>query len=128
MEGQQGLQAGFDLTFGTRPNDVNISGDLLPYAMSPHDAVNFMTTQAGAGNVVAKGDCTIAGGKAAYFLSTMSVSLFPGITMGGSGYSVVFAHSYKLVYLIILLPSDNGDSMMPAVKSILGSWQWDQAA
>lgn len=127
MEGQQGLQAGFDLSFGIAPNDVNISGDFLPYAMNPHDAVNFMTSQPGAGNVVAKGDCTIAGVKAAYFLSTMSVTLFPGITKGGSGYSVLFAHGGKLVYLVILLPLDNGDSMMPAVKSILGSWEWDQA-
>jgi hypothetical protein len=30
------------------------------------------------------------------------------------------------VYLVILLP-DNGDQVMPQVKSILGSWQWDPA-
>jgi hypothetical protein len=127
MEGQQGLMAALDLSFGTRPNDVNISADLLPVAMSPDDAINSMTSQPGSGTVIAKGDCTIAGGKAAYIESTMSASLFPGITFSGSGYSVVIAHGSKLVYLIILLPSDSGDSMMPAVKSILGSWQWDQA-
>jgi hypothetical protein len=127
MEGQQGMQAGFDLSFGSAPNDVNISGDLLPVAMSPHDAVNSMTSQPGAGTVVAQGDCTIAGGKAAYFESTITFTLFPGITKGGGGYTVVIAHGEKLVYLVILLPSDNGDSMMPEVKSILGSWQWDQA-
>ena len=86
-----------------------------------------MVSQPGAGTVVARGDCTIAGGKAAYFESTASASLFPGITVSGAGYSVVFAHGSKLVYLVILLPSNNGDAMMPAVKSILGSWQWDQA-
>jgi len=129
MEGQQGLQAGFDLTSGGGPNGVNIGGYLLPatVAMSPHDAVNFMSSQPGAGTVVAKGDCTVAGGEAAYFESTISVTLFPGITKGAAGYSLVIAHAKELVYLVVLLPSENGDKMMPQVKSILGSWQWDPA-
>ena len=127
MEGQQGMRAAFDLVAGGGgPHGTNISADLLPLVMSPHDAVAFMTSQPGAGTVVAVGDCTIGGGKAAYFESTISATLFPGITKSGDGYSVVFAHGSTLVYLVILLP-DNGDQVMPQVKSILGSWQWDQA-
>jgi len=127
MEGQQGLQTTFDLIAGGGgPHGTNISGDLLPFVMSPHDAVAFMTSQPGAGTVVAVGDCTIAGGKAAYFESTISATLFAGITKSGDGYTVVFAHGAKLAYLLILLP-DSGDPVMPQVRSILGSWQWDPA-
>jgi hypothetical protein len=126
-EGQQGLQSAFDLASGNGANGANISGDLLALTMSPHDAVDWMTSQPGAGTVVAKGDCTIAGGKAAFFESTISMNVFPGMTKSGVGYSLVIAYGHKLVYLVILLPSDNGDSVMPEVKSILGSWQWDHA-
>lgn len=127
MEGQQGMQAAFDLVAGGGgPHGTNISGDLWTLPMSPHDAVAFMTSQPGAGTVVAVGDCTIGGGRAAYFESTISATLFPGITKSGDGYSVVFEHGATRVYLVILLP-DNGDQVMPQVKSILGSWQWDQA-
>jgi hypothetical protein len=104
-----------------------MSADLIPSAMSPHDAVASMSTQAGAGTVVARGDCTIAGGKAAFFESTISVALMPGITNLGAGYTIVIAHGGKLAYLVVLLPRDNGARAVPAVKSILGSWQWDQA-
>jgi hypothetical protein len=127
MEGPKGMQAAFYLASGSGPSGVNISADLIPVAMSPHDAIEFMSSQPGAGTVVAKGDCTIAGGKAAFFKSTISFSLFPGITKGGAGYTIVFAQGAKLVYLVILLP-DNGDQLMPQVKSILGSWQGDPAS
>jgi len=127
MEGQQGMQAAFDLVAnGGGPHGTNITGDLWPSPMSPHDVIAYMIASPGAGTVVSVGDCTIGGGKAAYFDSTFSATLFPGITKTGEGYSVVFAHGSTLVYLVILLP-DNGDQVMPQVKSILGSWQWDQA-
>jgi hypothetical protein len=74
------------------PHGTNISGDMWPLPMSPHDAIAYMISSPGAGNVVAVGDCTIGGGKAAYFESTISVTLFPGITKSGDGYSVVFVH------------------------------------
>lgn len=125
-EGKQGLEAAFDVTSGNGPNGLNISGDLLPstWTMNPHDSVDWMISQPGSGTVVAKGDCKIAGGKAAYFLSTMSVSVFPGITKGGAGYSLLIAHGQSLVYVVVLLPAVN-DPGMSDVKSILGSWQWD---
>lgn len=127
-EGQQGLEAGFDVISGSGPDGVNISGDLMPstWTMNPHDTVDWMISQPGSGTVVAKGDCKIAGGKAAYFLSTMSVSVFPGITKGGAGYSLIIAHNQSLVYVVVLLPAVN-DPGMSDVKSILGSWQWDPA-
>lgn len=125
MEGQQGLMAAFDVDTGRPRNDVNISGDPWPGAMSPHDVITYQISQPGSGTVVARGDCTIAGGKAAYFEATLPI-LFPGLSFGGPGYSVIIAHGGKLVYLVILL-RDGPDSGMPDVKSILGSWQWDKA-
>src|SRR5260370_15920022 len=128
-EGQQGLEAGFDVISGSGgPNGLNISGDLMPstWTMNPHDTVDWMISQPGSATVVAKGDCKIAGGKAAYFLSTISVSVFPGITKGGAGYSLIIAHGQSLVYVVVLLPAVN-DPGMSDVKSILGSWQWDHS-
>lgn len=122
-EGRQGLMAAFDLSNGRPPNNVSISADPWPGAMSPHDVITYMISQPGSGTVVARGDCTIAGGKAAYFEASFP-NLFPGISMGGPGYAVILAHGGKSVYLVIL-PRDGADSGMPEVKSILGSWQWD---
>jgi hypothetical protein len=51
----------------------------------------------------------------------------PGITDLGTGYTIVFTHGGKLAYLVVLLPRHNGARAVPAVKSILGSWQWDRA-
>jgi hypothetical protein len=127
MEGQQGVQSALQLAHGTGPSGVSISAYPLPMAMSPHDAINWMTSQPAAGTVVSKGDCTIAGGKAAYFESTVAFTVFPGITYSSGGYSVVMGHGAKLVYLIIIFPTDSRDTAMPEVKSILGSWQWDKA-
>jgi hypothetical protein len=126
MEGQQGMQAAFDIATGPGPDGVNISGSLFPSTMSPHDTVEWMVRQPGAGTVVAKGDCTVAGGKAAFFESSLTASLFPGITKSSGGYALLIAHGEKMVYLVIVLP-ENGDSFMPEVKGILGSWQWDQS-
>jgi hypothetical protein len=122
MEGQQGMQVAFDLVWGSGRKGANISGDLIPSTMSPHDTVESMVTQPGAGTVIAKGDCTIAGGKAAFFKSTI-----PGLEFMGGGYSLVFAHRAQLMYLVILLPAAGEEAVMPGVKSILGSWQWDSA-
>ena len=125
MEGQQGVMAAFYLSTGRFPNDVDISADPWPGAMSPHDVITYQISQPGSGTVMARGDCTIAGGKAAYSEATFPI-LLPGLSMRGPGYSVIIAHGGKLVYLVILL-RDGPDSGMPDVKSILGSWQWDKA-
>jgi hypothetical protein len=127
MEGQQGLQSAFQLAHGTGPSGVSISAYPLPMAMSPHEAIDWMTSQPAAGTVDSRGDCTIAGGKAAYFESTVAFSVFPGITYSSGGYSLVVGHGAKLVYLIIIFPTDSRDTGMPDVKSILGSWHWDKA-
>jgi hypothetical protein len=127
MEGQQGAQSALDLAHGTGPSGVSLSAYPLSMAMSPHEAIDWMTSQPAAGTVDSRGDCTVAGGKAAYFASTIAFSLFPGITYSSGGYSLVMGHGAKLVYLIILFPTDSRDAAMPEMKSILGSWQWDKA-
>jgi len=121
------MEAAFAVAGGSGPNRVSIDAYPLPLAMSPHDAVDWMASQAGAGTVVARGDCMIAGGKDAFFESTISATVFPGITKSGGGYSLVLAHGDKLVYLLFLLPADNVDQFVSDVKSIFGSWQWDPA-
>lgn len=45
-----------------------------------------------------------------------------------AGYSLYIAHGGKMVRLLILFPSATRASLMPQVKSILGSLQWDNAA
>jgi hypothetical protein len=127
MEGQQGLQAAFDLAQGTGRNAVSITAYPWPMAMSPHEAIDWMVSQPAAGPVDSRGDCTIGGGKAAYFESTIALTPFPGITFSSGGYSLVIGHGTKLVYLIIIFPTDSRDTAMPQVKSILGSWKWDKA-
>ncbi len=126
-EGQQGLQAAFDVVSGPGPEAVNISGDTIKTTMSPHDVAASMVTQPGAGTVVAKGDCQIAGGDAAYFKSTISATVFPGITKSGAGYTILIGHGGTVVYLVVILPATLGDQAIPDVKSILGSWTWDPA-
>lgn len=124
-EGQSGLMAAFDLESGSGRTGASISADPWPSAMSPHDAVNWTASQPGAGSVGAKGDCTIAGRKAAFFESTVQFSVFVGITYKFGGYTLFIAHGAKLVYVLIDFPSETRDSFMPQIKSILGSWQWD---
>ena len=127
MEGQQRVQSAFQLAHDTGPSGMSITAYPLPMAMSPHEAIDWMTSQPGSGTVDSRGDCTIAGGKAAYFASTVAFSVFPGITYSSGGYSLVMGHGAKLLYLIILFPTESRATAMPAVKSILGSWRWDKA-
>lgn len=132
-EGKNGLQATFALETAKQPNGAIVSADPFPFTMTPPDAVAWEISQPGSGTVVAKGDCTIAGFPAAFFESTVQVSLLPGITWVGDGYSLYIAHRGVLVNVSIDLPSSNGittplprASVMRDVKSILGSWTWDQ--
>jgi hypothetical protein len=89
--------------------------------MSPHELANAEASAPGAGTVVAYGDCTIARGQASFFEAT--VTLFG---MESDGYSLYIAHGHKRVRLLIQFPSATRASIMPQVKSILGSWQWDK--
>jgi hypothetical protein len=132
-EGKSGLEARFALETGKEPNGAIVSADPFPSTMTPHDAVAWEVRQPGSGTVVARGDCTIAGSPAAFFEATVQASLFPGITWVGDGYSLYIAHRGALVRVSIELPSSNGittplprASVMTDVKSILGSWTWDQ--
>lgn len=132
-EGKNGLEATFALTWGpVGPNGANITADPFPSSMSPHDAVALEISQPGAGNVIRKGDCTIAASAAAYYESTIEVTTFPGITMVGDGYGVYVAHRGGLIRMLIDLPSSNGVStpvprgaVVSDIKSIFGSWTWD---
>lgn len=132
-EGKNGLEATFALETGKEPNGAIVSADPFPLSMTPHEAVSWEVSQAGSGTMVGRGDCTIAGSPAAFFESTVQASLFPGITWMGDGYSVYIAHRGALVHVSIDLPSSNGittplprASVMTDVKSMLGSWTWDQ--
>jgi hypothetical protein len=132
-EGKNGLEATFALETGKEPNGAIVSADPFPSTMTPHEAVASEVSQPGSGTVVAKGDCTIAGSPAAFFESTVQLSLFPGISWVGDAYGVYIAHRGALVRLLIDLPSSNGTatplshaSVMTDVKGILGSWTWDQ--
>ena len=120
-EGQSGAQAGFalELGSGTRRGPDGIFGDSLADPMTPHDAAAAEAAYTpGSGTVIAKGDCTIAGSQASFFESSVG-----GL---GGGYVLYIGHRGVLVRLLILFSSDTRDSTMPQVKSILGSWQWDQ--
>jgi hypothetical protein len=128
-EGQHGMQSALYVATGASPTGTVLSFDLMPLAMSPHDGIDWLASQPGSGTVIAKGDCTIGGDKAAYFESNITFTVFPGITRGGDGYAVLAGHAGKLVYLDVLLPDGNAAAAaMPAVKSILGSWRWDASA
>src|SRR6202521_162517 len=102
MEGQQGAQSALDLAHGTGPSGVSLSAYPLSMAMSPHEAIDWMTCPTSAGSGASRGGCTVAGGKAFFFASTIAFSLFPGVTYRSASYSLVMAHGAKLVYLIIL--------------------------
>lgn len=132
-EGKNGLEATFAVEIGNGPNGAIFSADPFPLTMTPHDAVAWEVSQPGSGTVVVKGDCTIAGSPASFFESTVQANLFPGITWVGDGYSVYIDHRGALVHVSGDLPSSNGittplprASVMTDVKSILGSWTWDQ--
>jgi len=101
---------------------ARIYGDPFASTMSPHDAVNAEAAYTpGSGTVVAKGDCMIAGGQASFFESSISI-----LGLESSGYSLYIAHGAKLVRLLIEFSQATRASIMPQVKSILGSWQWDK--
>ena len=120
-EGQSGAQVDFaiELRSGTIPGADGIFGNSLAGPMSPHDAVAAEAAYTpGSGTVIAKGDCTIAGSQASFFESSVA-----GL---GSAYVVYIGHRGVLVRLLILFSPDTRDSTMPQVKSILGSWRWDQ--
>ena len=120
-EGQSGAQVGFalELGSGTRRGPDVIWGNSLAGPMTPHDAVAAEAAYTpGSGTVIAKGDCTIAGSQASFFESSLA-----GL---GSGYVVYIGHRGVLVRLLILFSPDTRDTTIPQVKSILGSWQWDQ--
>jgi len=120
-EGQSGAQAGFALELGSgnRRGPDGIFGDSLADPMTPHDAAAAEAAYTpGSGTVIAKGDCTIAGSQASFFESSVG-----GL---GGGYVLYIGHRGVLVRLLILFSSDTRDSTIPQVKSILGSWQWDQ--
>lgn len=120
-EGQQGPPAAFDIATGSPGDGANISSDFFRSTMSPHDAANAEAAYTpGSGTVVAKGDCTIGGGQASFFESSIP-------QLGSVGYGLYIAHSRNLVRLVIVFPETRRASTMPEVKSILGSWQWDQA-
>ncbi len=132
-EGKNGLEATFAVETGNEPNGAIFSANPFPSTMTPHDAVAWEVSQPGSGTAVVKGDCTIAGSPASFFESTVQASLFPGITWVGDGYSLYIAHRGALVHVSVDLPSSNGittplprASVMTDVKSILGSWRWDQ--
>jgi hypothetical protein len=132
-EGKNGLESTLALQIGVVPNTASITADPFPLNLTPHAAVALEISQPGAGNVIATGDCTIASSPASFYESTIQASLFPGITMVGDGYGVYIAHRGGLVRLLVDLPSDNGistpmprASVMSDIKSIFGSWTWDQ--
>ncbi len=89
--------------------------------MSPHDLAHAEAAAPGAGTVIGYGDCTIAGGQASFFESTVAL-----LGMESDGYSLYIAHGGKTVRLLIEFPMTSRASIMPQVKSILGSWQWDK--
>lgn len=129
-EGQLGAMAAFALESQTAPHPANIDGESpLPTTMRPHDAVNAEAAYTpGSGTVVAKGDCTIAGSQASFFESSVTFPiLFPGLPqLKGAGYVIYIAHRKSLVRLVVVLDAADRESVMPQVKGILGSWQWDQ--
>lgn len=134
-EGKRGDEATLALRRGQAPNDVFMTVDPVPATMSAHAAVDNEASQPGAGNVVDKGDCTVAGKPAAYFESTLDLSLFPGMTQTADGYSLYVTGVDKLVRVSIDLglttalvtPPITRTSAMTDVKRILGSWTWDLA-
>jgi len=120
-EGQGGAQVPFvlDLPSGTLRAPEAIWGDSLTTSATPHMAAAAEAAYTpGSGTVIARGDCTVASSPASFFESS-----FFG---AGGGYSLYIGHGGVLVRLVILFWPETRDSTMPQVKSILGSWQWDQ--
>lgn len=118
LEGQQTPKAFAIVSAG---GAIAITGELIPSTMSAHDAVDREAAYTpGSGTVIARGDCTVGGSKAAFFESSIA-------GFGSIGYVLYVAHGGNLVRLVITFTNESvAESIMPEVKSILGSWKWDQ--
>jgi hypothetical protein len=129
-EGQSGLGAGFAIESGRVPMYAKLTGSLLPatLTMSPRDVIDSEAASPGSGTVLSKGDCAIAGSQASYFESSIEIDVPTLVTqhLSAGAYEVVIAHGGRLLQVSILYsPASLGPTTMPAVKSMLGSWQWD---
>jgi hypothetical protein len=96
--------------------------------MNPRQMIESEAASPGSGTVLSKGDCTIGGSQASFFESSIEIDVPTLVTqhLSAGAYEIVIAHGGRLLQVsIIYSPASLGPTTMPAVKSMLGSWQWD---
>jgi hypothetical protein len=118
LEGQESPRA---FAIVSADGAIAITGELIPSTISAHDAADREAAYTpGSGTVVARGDCTVGGSKAAFFASSIA-------GFGSIGYVLYVSHRGNLVRLVITFTKESAAlSIMAQVKGILGSWKWDQ--